>query len=431
MSSYPAVYSPYDEDDDEQQQSQYPPVAPPSASVAATPAGDPNAPFPAVTPPSISPAQGRMNDMLAKGPPEVHPLHGFKKGIDILGQIFAPNVENVLRYGPQNAYKRQMATAQQDVQNENENLNAPIERQQKQALASQESARAEATLHPPVKPKEEQWEVLPNMLGKNGELVQQEKNSGQVRLVPNISGVGPMKPPAEDALDKQYADAIASGDHEAANRILKVKHDLAVASQPPQQPQRPQQQLVVGGDGTIIEAKPGMKLPTGAKTLSGDLAGNKPSADEQKRADMVENLNENLDQLEDIVNRRPELFGPVAGRMTKAKEWLGTDDKDVAALKGIEDRLGMVQQSAHSMRSAQHVAASADSILNGFKNGADALKRAISDARKSGQTFTKDAQRGAPQAQPQGGGMIRARDPQGQLHEAPAGTPLPAGWKQE
>jgi hypothetical protein len=30
-----------------------------------------------------------------------------------------------------------------------------------------------------------------------------------------------------------------------------------------------------------------------------------------------------------------------------------------------------------------------------------------------------------------GGGTIRARDPQGQLHEAPAGTPLPQGWKAE
>lgn len=28
-------------------------------------------------------------------------------------------------------------------------------------------------------------------------------------------------------------------------------------------------------------------------------------------------------------------------------------------------------------------------------------------------------------------GMMRARDPQGHLHEAPAGTPLPAGWKLE
>jgi hypothetical protein len=30
-----------------------------------------------------------------------------------------------------------------------------------------------------------------------------------------------------------------------------------------------------------------------------------------------------------------------------------------------------------------------------------------------------------------GGGMIRARDPQGKLHEAPAGTALPQGWKLE
>ena len=30
-----------------------------------------------------------------------------------------------------------------------------------------------------------------------------------------------------------------------------------------------------------------------------------------------------------------------------------------------------------------------------------------------------------------GTGTIRARDPQGKLHEAPAGTPLPKGWKQE
>ena len=28
-------------------------------------------------------------------------------------------------------------------------------------------------------------------------------------------------------------------------------------------------------------------------------------------------------------------------------------------------------------------------------------------------------------------GTIRARDAQGKLHEAPAGTALPAGWKQE
>lgn len=37
----------------------------------------------------------------------------------------------------------------------------------------------------------------------------------------------------------------------------------------------------------------------------------------------------------------------------------------------------------------------------------------------------------ATQAQPAPGGMIQARDPQGKLHQAPAGTALPAGWKLE
>lgn len=38
---------------------------------------------------------------------------------------------------------------------------------------------------------------------------------------------------------------------------------------------------------------------------------------------------------------------------------------------------------------------------------------------------------GATQGGGNQGGTIRARDPQGKLHEAPAGTPLPQGWKAE
>jgi hypothetical protein len=199
-----------------------------------------------------------------------------------------------------------------------------------------------------------------------------------------------------DAPEQQFVDEYQKT-HPGAS-IADAQRAFVINHQAPQQPQRPQQQLAVGPDGTVMELKPGMKVPTGSKTMTGDLAGPKPTADEIKRADLVENLNENLDQLEDIVNRRPDLFGKVAGRMTKAKEWLGSDDLDVAALKGIEDRLGMVQQSSHGMRSAQHVEASANSVLNGFKNGADAMKRAIADARKSGATFTKDVQQKTGQA---------------------------------
>lgn len=140
------------------------------------------------------------------------------------------------------------------------------------------------------------------------------------------------------------------------------------------------------GKPILFNSKTGETRPAPA-----DLA-RKPNAEELKRNDLSGNVNENLDKLEDIVSRRPELFGPVAGRMTKAKEMIGTSDPDVAALKTIEDNLGMALQSAHGMRSAQHVATSAESVLNGLKNSPGALSAAIKTARESVGTFQSDAQ---------------------------------------
>jgi hypothetical protein len=178
----------------------------------------------------------------------------------------------------------------------------------------------------------------------------------------------------------------------AHNRLLAREKFEAAG----QAPQRPQQQLVVTPDGTVVEVKPGMKVPQGSKTISGDLAGAKPNAEELKRSEMAENMGENLDKLEEIVKRRPDLFGPLAGRETQAKMWLGSDDPDIGALNTIKDQIGMAQQSAHSMRSAQHVEAAANSILNGFKNGPDAVNNSIKTARDSLKTFTKDVQQGNP-----------------------------------
>jgi hypothetical protein len=141
----------------------------------------------------------------------------------------------------------------------------------------------------------------------------------------------------------------------------------------------------------------------------------KPTADEKKRADLGQNLNENLDQLEEIVNRRPDLFGPAAGRLTKAREWLGTSDPDIGALQTIEHQLGMVQQSTHGMRSAIGVQTAANSLVNNFKNSPEAMKASIQAARKSAATFLGNANPGTSGTpEPVKGG---ARD----LGAAPAG----------
>jgi hypothetical protein len=204
----------------------------------------------------------------------------------------------------------------------------------------------------------------------------------------------------------------------------------------PQPYEKPQVTNVNAGTWSLQNDTNGNPLLFNSKTgqtqgAPSNLA-RKPNAEEQKRSDLAENVNENLNQLEEIANRRPDLFGKVAGRMTKLKETVGTDDPDVATLKTLEDNLGMAMQSAHGMRSAQHVATSAQSVLNGFKNSPEALKAAINAARASVGTFQHDVQNTNQAGKPVGGAspqMIRAIDDKGVLHEAPAGTALPKGWK--
>jgi hypothetical protein len=129
---------------------------------------------------------------------------------------------------------------------------------------------------------------------------------------------------------------------------------------------------------------------------------NKPTADEQKKADLVDNLNENLGVVEEILHRRPDLFGPIAGRMTEMKNSFGTHDPDIAALEAAQHQLGMVQQGVHGMRSAQGMQGAVDSIMNGFHNSPEAMQRSIETVRSSAKTFSNAV---GEKGQPGVGGM--------------------------
>lgn len=188
----------------------------------------------------------------------------------------------------------------------------------------------------------------------------------------------------------------------------------------------------------LVEIGAGGLVPQGAKRAG--ASEKPPTADEIKRAEMAENLTHNIDQLEDIATRRPELFGPMGGRLTQLKQVLGSDDPDVAALDTIAHQLGMAQISAHSMRSAQGVEAATNSLLNSFHNSASATKIALSKARSSVASFQKDfathpgaaAQNPAAAGQSIGGqeqtgpavgssfkgSTIKSVDPDGTIHTA-------------
>ena len=91
----------------------------------------------------------------------------------------------------------------------------------------------------------------------------------------------------------------------------------------------------------------------------------------------------------------------------------------------------MALHGAHGKKARAWCNTSAQSVLNGFKNEPKALLASIKAARDSVGTFQHDVQNTNEAGQSEGGAPIYARDPQGKLHQAPAGTKLPDGWKQE
>lgn len=346
---------------------------------------------------------------------------GGARALDVLGTTFAPRLAAAI---PGTTMNKQVGEDRELAQEEGQ---AGVDKTS--AEAREADARTNAIENPPTKEEAEgktittdegimQWNPAtkrydvpvggaPGKSEVEGKTVTTDKGvmqwNPETKRYDIPAGGAPTKPGND--FEQYYKDYLTDNNFpDTAHNRLLARREFAAAGQAPEKPLR---QLVVLPGGKVAEVGAGETIPEGSQTVAGDLKTPQPTADEKKRADLVENLNENLDQLEDIVNRRPDLFGKVAGRYTQLREWTGSSDPDVAALKGISDRLGMVQQSSHGMRSAQHVEQSANSVLNGFKNGPDAMKKAIADARKSGETFTKDVQNpgraaAAPTAQPQG-----------------------------
>ena len=198
-------------------------------------------------------------------------------------------------------------------------------------------------------------------------------------------------------LPQQYLDAISSGDDAKAQLIKRVINDTQV--QPKIEVHAATERPESGGTWQMVMDKD--NNPKFFNTKTGEVRdnvagiqkpkGDRASTDEQKRADMAHNLNENLDAMEDILNRRPELFGPIAGRMTDLKAATGTDDPDIAKMINIKHQLGMVAQSTHGMRSAQGIETAANGLLNGFHNSPAATRAALESGRSSAKTFLGDA----------------------------------------
>jgi hypothetical protein len=115
------------------------------------------------------------------------------------------------------------------------------------------------------------------------------------------------------------------------------------------------------------------------------------TADEKKKAELAENIAFNGNEINNLLARRPDLVGAVAGRYTSAQQMIGNNDKDISALGTLIHNMAMANSGVHGMRSQEGVKETETNLLNNFKNGPNAVAGAVSANVASVQTFIDDA----------------------------------------
>jgi hypothetical protein len=128
-------------------------------------------------------------------------------------------------------------------------------------------------------------------------------------------------------------------------------------------------------------------------------------------------------------------IGPAGGRWTTFEQMAGDPDPEAQYLWGQMKSFTSLMPALHAMRSAE-LAQYLDKASGGLKQKPESLKAyfnglgSVTEPMSTGINATRYTTPKAGGNQPaQGGGMIRAIDDKGVLHEAPKGTPLPKGWK--
>lgn len=177
------------------------------------------------------------------------------------------------------------------------------------------------------------------------------------------------------------------------------------------------------------QALPGAMLnDTGAPVGTAFQQNVRPTGAERNKGDMAQSAHEQLGTLKDIVGRRPDIFGPIAGRKTDFTVWLGSQDPDAqrfraartiaadhlagtfggrseAALKALDDAIGQFKSNPAAVQA-----------------GLDQLEKGNEVFRKAGAVRTVGSQAGNAAAAPSGGGAPPAVTTKEQYDKLPSGT---------
>jgi hypothetical protein len=141
------------------------------------------------------------------------------------------------------------------------------------------------------------------------------------------------------------------------------------------------------------EALPGSILTDEGKPVGTAFQQNvRPTGQERNKADMASSAHEQLADIRSIVAKRPDIFGPAAGRKTDFTGWVGSQDPDAQAFRSA--RTIAADHLAGTFGGRSEAALQAlDSAIGHFKDNPEAIARGLDQIDKANQVFI---QRGTP-----------------------------------
>jgi hypothetical protein len=138
------------------------------------------------------------------------------------------------------------------------------------------------------------------------------------------------------------------------------------------------------------------------------------TASQKNKTDLAENMAANINSVNSILAKRPDLVGAVAGRFTTTEQMIGNNDPDIAALGTAIHNIGMANNGIHGMKANEGVKDFEALTLNHFKNGPQAIGGALNESAKSVQTFIDAARPDTYKTSSAQGGALKAMGGSGQ-----------------
>lgn len=228
-----------------------------------------------------------------------------------------------------------------------------------------------------------------------------DPNTGEV-MDWQVNEVGKRKQSEQDDLSELRAANRAKAEAETA--LIKAKNDPAspaykAASQAHDDAMRrialtsrrldlSESQFEMRAFGTNDGAAlPGSVIGEDGKPVGSNFQANvRPTNTERNKADMGLSAHEQIQDIKSIVQRRPDIFGPAAGRKTEFTVWLGSQDPDAQAFRAARTIAGDHLAATFGGRS-ETALKSLDDAIGQFKDNPAAVLAGLDQLEKANQVF--------------------------------------------